>query len=61
MMHKVQVIYDVEIEDTVEANPKDIAAKARSLIEQTHYGENCSFVRVLIPQKELKDDHSKTK
>jgi hypothetical protein len=54
MIHKVQVIYDVEIEETDEANPSDIAGKARSLIEQTHYGENCSFVRVLATNKELK-------
>lgn len=46
-MHKVQVIYNVEVEDTVDADPKRIVAVARSLIEQTHCGEHCSIVRVI--------------
>ena len=52
MMHRVQVIYEVEIEAKAEADPKDLATQARSLIEQTHYGENCSFVRVFANHKD---------
>ena len=53
MLHKVQVIYEVEVEGSPEADPKYIAAVARSLIETTDYGDTCSCVRVLATPKEL--------
>ena len=55
MMHKVQVIYEVEVEGNPSDDPKDIAAAARSIIETTDHGNNCSFVRVMANQKELKN------
>jgi hypothetical protein len=55
MLHKVQVIYEVEVEGSPEADPKVIAATARNLIENTDYGDTCSYVRVFVTPKELKD------
>ena len=55
MLHRVQVIYEVEVEGSPEADPKELAGVARSLIENTDYGDTCSYVRVFATPKELKD------
>lgn len=52
MMHKVEVVYYVEVEAPADADLKKIAGAARALIEQTSYGETCSTVRILTKQSD---------